>query len=153
MDVKMINPFVDAVSSIMPQLGFQTVTRGKLAVKDQYVVSQGVTIIVGLTLDVKGNVAYNMSEETAKQVASTMMMGMPVAQMDDMAQSAISEMTNMVTANAATNFEKMGVNVDISPPSLIVGADFKAKVSNTKFLAIELLVDSLVIEMNIGLGT
>ncbi|HWR40874.1 MAG TPA: chemotaxis protein CheX [Patescibacteria group bacterium] len=153
MDVKMINPFVDALSTIMPQLGFQSVKRGNMSVKDQYVNSLGVTIIVGMTMAVKGNIAYNMSEETAKQVASTMMMGMPVTQMDDMAQSAISEMTNMVTANAATNFEKMGLTVDISPPSLIVGPEFKAKVSNTKFLSIELLVDSLVIEMNIGLGT
>ena len=83
--------------------------------KDQYVVSNGVTIIVGMTLAIKGNIAYNMTEETAKQVASIMMMGMPVAQMDDMAQSAISEMTNMVTANAAINFEKLGLTVGYFP--------------------------------------
>ncbi len=152
MDVKLINPFVDAIATVMPQLGFQSINRGKLAVKEQYVSSQGVTVLIGMTNQVRGNIAYNMSEETARSIASVMMMGMPVEKMDEMAQSAISELVNMVTANAAINFEKQGMNVDISPPSLALGADFKVKVSSTKYLALELLVDSNAIELNIGLG-
>ncbi|GBG58562.1 chemotaxis protein CheX [Sporomusaceae bacterium FL31] len=152
MDVKLINPFVDAVATVMPQLGFQNISRGKLALKEQYVSSQGVTVLIGMTNQVRGNIAYNMSEETAKSIASVMMMGMPVDKMDEIAQSAISEMVNMVTANAAINFEKQGMNVDISPPSLALGEDFKIKVSSTKYLALELMVDSNSIELNIGLG-
>ncbi|QJW46126.1 chemotaxis protein CheX [bacterium BFN5] len=152
MDVKLINPFVDAVATVMPQLGFQNISRGKLALKEQYVSSQGVTVLIGMTNQVRGNIAYNMSEETAKSIASVMMMGMPVEKMDEIAQSAISEMVNMVTANAAINFEKQGMNVDISPPSLALGEDFKIKVSSTKYLALELMVDSNSIELNIGLG-
>lgn len=152
MDVKLINPFVDAVATVMPQLGFQNISRGKLALKEQYVSSQGVTVLIGMTNQVRGNIAYNMTEETAKSIASVMMMGMPVEKMDEIAQSAISEMVNMVTANAAINFEKQGMNVDISPPSLALGEDFKIKVSSTKYLALELMVDSNSIELNIGLG-
>lgn len=152
MDVKLINPFVDAVATVMPQLGFQNISRGKLALKEQYVSSQGVTVLIGMTNQVRGNIAYNMSEETAKSIASVMMMGMPVEKMDEIAQSAISEMVNMVTANAAINFEKQGMNVDISPPSLALGEDFKIKVSSTKYLALELMIDSNSIELNIGLG-
>jgi chemotaxis protein CheX len=152
LDVKLINPFVDAVATVMPQLGFQNISRGKLALKEQYVSSQGVTVLIGMTNQVRGNIAYNMSEETAKSIASVMMMGMPVEKMDEIAQSAISEMVNMVTANAAINFEKQGMNVDISPPSLALGEDFKIKVSSTKYLALELMVDSNSIELNIGLG-
>lgn len=152
MDVKLINPFVDAVATVMPQLGFQNISRGKLALKEQYVSSQGVTVLIGMTNQVRGNIAYNMSEETAKSIASVMMMGMPVEKMDELAQSAISELVNMVTASAAINFEKQGMNVDISPPSLALGEDFKIKVSSTKYLALELMVDSNSIELNIGLG-
>lgn len=152
MDVKLINPFVDAVATVMPQLGFQNISRGKLALKEQYVSSQGVTVLIGMTNQVRGNIAYNMSEETAKSIASVMMMGMPVEKMDELAQSAISELVNMVTASAAINFEKQGMNVDISPPSLALGEDFKIKVSSTKYLALELMVDSKSIELNIGLG-
>lgn len=151
MDVKVINPFIEALSSVLPQLGFQNIARGGLNVKEQFVESKGVTILIGLTNQVRGNVAYNMSENTAKKFASTMMMGMPVETMDDMAQSAISELVNMVTANAAISFEKTGLLVDISPPSLVVGTNFKAKLSNGKFIVLEMMVDSEVVEVNIGL--
>lgn len=152
MDVKIINPFIDAIMTIMPQLGFQNIVKGKLSVGDQFVESKGITILVGLTDQLRGNIAYNMTEQTAMQIASKMMMGMPVASLDDLAQSAISELTNMVTGNAATSFEKEGLRVDISPPSLVVGEQFRAKVSSTKFIIVEMVVDSLLIELNIGLG-
>jgi chemotaxis protein CheX len=148
----MINPFIDAIMTIMPQLGFENIVKGKLSVGDQFVESKGITILVGLTDQLRGNIAYNMTEETAMQIASKMMMGMPVASLDDLAQSAISELTNMVTGNAATSFEKEGLRVDISPPSLVVGEKFRVKVSSTKFIIVEMVVDSLVIELNIGLG-
>jgi chemotaxis protein CheX len=57
----------------------------------------------------------------------------------------------MVTGNAATRFEKDGLRVDISPPSLVVGEKFKLKVSSAKFLVVEMIADSLVIELNIGI--
>ncbi len=152
MDAKMINPFIDAIMTIMPQLGFENIVKGKLSVGDQFVESKGITILVGLTDQLRGNIAYNMTEGTAMQIASKMMMGMPVASLDDLAQSAISELTNMVTGNAATSFEKEGLRVDISPPSLVVGEKFRVKVSSTKFIIVEMVVDSLVIELNIGLG-
>jgi chemotaxis protein CheX len=148
----MITPFIDAMMKILPQLGFQDIFKGKLSVGEQFVESKGITIIVGLTDELRGNVAYNMSKEVAMQIASKMMMGMPVTEMDELAQSAISELTNMVTGNAATNFESQGLKVDISPPSLVVGETFKARVSNSKFLVVEVIVDLLPIELNIAIG-
>jgi chemotaxis protein CheX len=151
LDVKVINPFIEALTSVLPQLGFQNITRGGLNVREQFVQSKGVTILIGMTHQVRGNVAYNMTENAAKKFASTMMMGMPVENMDDMAQSALSELVNMVTANAAIIFEKTGILVDISPPSLVVGSNFKAKLSTGKYIVLEMMVDSEIIEINIGL--
>lgn len=45
-----------------------------------------------------------------KEDCFTMMMGMPVIEFDDMAQSALSELSNMLTANAATSFAEMGIS-------------------------------------------
>lgn len=151
MDAQLINPFLDAVAAIMPQLGFKEVVKGRVAIRENHVVSKGVTVLIGMTHDVRGNVAYNMALDTAKKIASTMMMGMPVTEMDDMAQSAISEMVNMITANAAMNFERMKILVDISPPSLAIGQEFKVKVGQSNFLVVEMLIDSLPLELNIGL--
>ena len=107
-------------------------------------------VIVGFTKVLRGNVVYNMTEETAKFIASTMMMGMPVEKFDDMAQSAISEMSNMLTANAATNLAAMGMEVDISTPSLSIGADFQIKISNDSYLVVEMDLGGHIMELDIA---
>lgn len=151
MDAKFINPIIDAFREILPQLGFADIQRGKVSMGSSSVESMGVTVIIGMTHDLRGSVAYNLSESTAMAIASTMMGGIPVATFDELPQSAISELVNMVTANAAMRFEGMGVKVDISPPSLIVGADFRARLLQEKFLVIEMLADGYLIQLNLGL--
>lgn len=151
MDAKLINPFLDAFTTVMPQIGFQNVVRGKVTVKNKASLSLGVTVLVGFTQGVRGNVAYNMSDEAARGIASTMMCGMPVENFDEMAQSAISELSNMVTANAATNLAAMGIATDISIPSLSIGNGFSIKISDAQYLAIEMDIDGKVIELNISL--
>jgi len=150
-DVKLINPFIDAFMTIMPQVGFQNIARGKVSLKEKAADSLGVTVLVGLTKEIRGNVAYNMSDETARFIASTMMCGMPVATFDEMAQSAISELSNMLTANAATNLTALGIEVDISTPSLTIGDGFTVKISDVQYVAIEMTADGHTVEINIAL--
>ena len=42
-------------------------------------------IILGIIGDVKGNVVYSTDIESAKKIASTMMMGAPVTEFDELA--------------------------------------------------------------------
>ena len=150
MDAKLVNPFIDAFMTVLPQIGFQEPARAAMTVKDKMTQSLGVTIIVGFTKQIRGNVVYKMTEDTEKYIASTMMMGMPVENFDEMAQSAVSEMSNMLTANAATNLAAMGLEVDISTPSLSVGADFQVKISNEKYLTVTMDVSGHPVEIDIA---
>lgn len=148
MDVKLINPFVDAFLNVMPQLGFQEIKKQNVSLKGKNLKSQGVMLNIGIVGDIKGNVVYCLDVEGAKKIASTMMMGFPVNELDDMAQSAISELSNMITANAGTNFAEKGVNINISTPTLIFGNDFEAKMNTDKVICINILVDDIPIEIN-----
>ncbi len=138
MDAKLVNPFIDAFMTVMPQIGFPTPKRTKVYLQDKNATSLGVVVMVGFTKQMRGNVVYNMNEDTAKFIASTMMMGMPVAEFDAMAQSAISEMSNMLSANAATNLTQMELEVDISTPSLTIGEGFSIKISESQYLTVEM---------------
>ena len=82
MDAKLVNPFIDAFMTVMPQIGFPTPKRTKVFLQDKNAISSGVVVMVGFTKQMRGNVVYNMNEDTAKFIASTMMMGMPVAALD-----------------------------------------------------------------------
>lgn len=151
MDAKLINPFIDAFVTVMPQMGFQNITKSSVTVKEKSASSLGVTVLVGITKQIRGNVAYNMPEDTAKFIASTMMCGMPVENFDDMAQSAIAEMSNMLTATAATNLAALGLETDISTPTVTVGEGFSVKISNEQYLCISMQIENRPLDINIAL--
>jgi chemotaxis protein CheX len=149
-DAKYVNPFVESFSSVMPQLGFANVRIGKLSAKKKEVITSGVLIILGVVGDIKGNVVYTIDIEAAKQIASTMMMGTPVDELDDIAKSALSELTNMLTANAATVLADIGIRIDISVPTFLIGENMCATMNSDKILCVRLYADDIPIEINIS---
>ena len=150
MDVNYINPILSSFANVMPQLGLANVEKKGMSLKGRFIESPGVMIIVGIIGDIRGNVIYGMSLNDAKKIASTMMMGMPVDNFDELAQSAISELTNMLTANVATNFSNDNININISTPTLIHGK-FTANSSSDKVVCVEMGVNDMVIEVNISM--
>lgn len=150
MDVKYINQFLQAFANIIPQLGLGDVNKKGISLKGRFIESPGVVVIIGLIGDIKGNVIYGMSIDDAKKIASRMMMGMEVANFDELAQSAISELINMLTANVATNFANENINIDISTPTLIQGS-FTSNASSDKVICVEMGVSDATIEVNISL--
>ena len=151
MDVKMFSPFLEAVFQVLPGLGLQRVERGGLTLKEKLQATNEVTALVGLSCDLQGNVAISMSENTAKKIASIMMMGKPVELLDEMAQSAIAELANMLASSAITTFDQNGLKVGVSPPTLITGRSLFCIVSQVKALAVEIRTESGPIEISIGL--
>lgn len=150
MDAKHVNPFIESFSSIMPQLGFSNIQTGKLSTKQKEVTGSGVVVVLGIVGELRGNVVYYMTAEAAMKIASTMMMGMPVTELDEMAQSTIGELTNMLTATAATCFYNMGIKIDISTPTILHGENMSVKMISSNILCVELLSDDIPVEINVS---
>ena len=138
MDAKLVNPIIDAFMDVMPQMGFPTPKRLRVYLQDRNVISNGVMIKVGITKQLEGNVIYNMTADTAKYIASTMMFGVPVTKFGDLVQSALREIANMLTARAATHFTQMELDVDITPPELMIEEDLTIKISDSHYLLVEM---------------
>jgi chemotaxis protein CheX len=152
-DVNKINPILEAVAGTLPQLGFQTVVRKAVTLGGSVLDWQGLMINIGMLGSVKGTVAIGMDKEAACRFASTMMMGMEVKELDELSQSAISEMANMVCANACTRFSESGMpGVDISPPILVVGVGGKITLSVPKVISVAFLIDDIPVDIHIGLS-
>lgn len=113
--------FSDAFLEVLPQLGISEIGRISETECGKKIDSQGVVCIVGIVGDLAGNVIYSMSEETAKLTASGMMGGMEVEAFDEIAQSAISELCNMLAANACIALSAKDLTLDISTPTLLSG--------------------------------
>ncbi|MBQ6296798.1 MAG: chemotaxis protein CheX [Selenomonadaceae bacterium] len=147
MDAKLVNPIIDAFIEVMPQMGFPMPRRQRIYLQDRNVISNGVTLTVGFTRQMRGKVVYNMTIDTARYIASTMMLGVPVERFNDLAQSALREMSNMLTARAATYFTQLGVDVDITTPQLTIEEDYTIKISDAQYLTVEMEVGGHKVEI------
>ena len=78
-------------------------------------------VILGVTGQMQGRVLISIPIDNAKKIASNMMMGMPVEELDDMSMSALSELGNMIMGTSATYLSGNGVLVDITPPMIEKG--------------------------------
>ena len=151
MDVNILNCFVDSTKEVFSQFGITDIKRKAIELKSKIESKYPVTIVVGLTGDLSGNITYNLKLETAKELASKMMMGMPVDELDDMAKSALSEISNMMAGTSSAKLEGLKKNTDISPPTLIIGEEIMLWISQVETIAILLNTSIGEIELNIGL--
>jgi len=151
MDAKYINPFLSAVENVLGQFGVQGIKKGAIKVKEIMTIDKEITAFVGIVGDLRGNVAYSFNSDTAMKLVSSMMGGMPVNQIDDMARSAVSELSNMFLGNAINAFGTSCGNLDITPPSVVMGEDIFFILGSTTTLMINIETDAGTIEINIGL--
>ncbi len=121
LDVKHINPFLQSAMTIFEGAAQMKLALGKPSVAVLDFPNHVFVLQVGLTGDLKGQVLLVMSIDNAKMIASNMMFGMPVAELDDMASSALSELANMIMGNTATLFSTNCIHIDITPPLSMMG--------------------------------
>ncbi|NPV91983.1 MAG: chemotaxis protein CheX [Firmicutes bacterium] len=152
MDVNSINPILSSFVSILPQIGFQTVEKREVKLIEPMLENIGLLINISMVGPLRGSIVIGMEVEAAKQFASKMMMGMPVLELDELAQSAISEMGNMVCATACTNYNLAGIDgLDISPPTLLIGEGGQVKLAVPKVILVRFEVDGIMVNVYIGL--
>ena len=153
MDVNLINPVLQAFANILPQIGFrQEIEKKGLSLVDSGLTNPGVLLTISIVGPLKGTVLIGMTLDAARQFASKMMMGMEVAAFDSLAQSAISEMGNMVCATACTNFADAGVaGLDISPPTMMIGEGGCVMLSVPKVVRVKFAADNIDVDVYVGL--
>jgi chemotaxis protein CheX len=120
-DVKHINPFLQSSISIVESVTTVKMTVGKPEKTDFMLKDQVYAIQVGVVGEMKGQVVLVMKEDNAKDIASRMMFGAPVPELDEMASSALNELSNMIMGNTATIFSTLGILIDITPPLAVHG--------------------------------
>lgn len=149
MKVEYIEPFVAAAINILTSELQIRVERGKLRIDGNYFTTKEVSVLIGITGEVEGNVVYGVHRIVALDIASRML-GEPKKVLDDMAKSAIAELGNIISGHAATLFEKRKIACAISPPSLVVGKGTRIQTVGIPRLVIPLDIEFG--EMEIGVS-
>ncbi len=120
MNVKFLNPFVIAAHDILSLEMRETIERGELRLENGSYVTDDATVIISLVGAVDGTVFYSMSKESAIRFASALM-GERFDAMDELVQSGIAELGNVITGQASMRLADAGYESNISTPSLIIG--------------------------------
>lgn len=150
MKVDFITPFVTAAYDVLQMEVSAEIERGELAIQQSSKTSQDLTVLVGVTGQVKGLVMYGLSETVGKKIVSTLV-GHPVPLMDDMAQSAIAELGNVITGRASTNLSEVGFDCILTPPTLISGRQVIISTLSIRRLVVPLHTNFGDIEINLAL--
>ena len=78
-----------------------------------------ITAVIGVSGRLEGNVLYGFSEDSAIKVVSKMLDEQVDDLSSDLALSALGEIANMITGNAATHLAQSGWPCQISPPVIV----------------------------------
>ncbi|MCL4294678.1 MAG: chemotaxis protein CheX [Anaerolineae bacterium] len=121
MNVKFLSPFVEAAFAVLEaEVGIKTAQRGGLALQRSACTTNDVTALISIVGQVQGVALYGMSQDMALQIVSQIL-GQPFAEFDELAQSGIGELANVITGQASKRLAEAGYEAKISPPTLILG--------------------------------
>lgn len=153
MNVEYINPFISASQDMLVQVANTKTSIGKLFLRDSSFVGDNVIIVIGIAGGLKGQVIFNLSSKVACDIASCMMCGMPVPHLDELSKSAIGELTNMISGNAATIFASKEILLDITPPTIMIGDNIQISTTKSNSICIPLVMENgNCFEINVSLS-
>lgn len=115
-----VNPFLIAATTILKQACQIDAKVGKPSLEGTKGKNDTIAINICVTGEMQGQAMIAFENDIACDIASRMCM-MPITEMDEISQSAICELGNMIMGNAATVFSTQGTLIDITPPTLIRG--------------------------------
>ena len=137
MNVEYVNFFISALTQVFEEIAQTNLSITNKSVRQGNIYEKNVVVLIGITGEVRGSVTLSMDIAYAKKIASKMMCGMPVDEFDEMPQSAIREMNNMIMGKVAALFEKAGTIIDITPPTLMTGKGLSISNEVTPTLVLE----------------
>ena len=120
MRTELFNAFVVAAGQVLDtELGVK-IKRGPLKLQRDAYITDDVTVLISLVGNVWGVAIISLSFDTAKGFISHML-GQEIDDFNELAQSGIGELGNVITGGASTKLSELGFDSQISVPTLIVG--------------------------------
>ncbi len=150
MKTEFLNPFIVSAAEVLEKEVNTKVTRGQVSLKKGLFVSNDVTVLISLVGQVQGTVLFHMSYSTAKALVSGIL-GQQFDCFDELAQSGIAELANVITGLSSTKLSRAGYVSIISVPMLIIGKGSRISTLNIDRICVPLHTDVGEIGLDIAL--
>jgi len=148
--VEYINPFVESAFNVLKEVLQGDIKRGELYLKSTSMPVMGVAALVGLAGDVEGRVLFDMEKVSALKIASAMN-GEQLTVMDELVKATITELANMITAQAVTKLHELGFRFDLTPPAIFTGDNMEVSDQDVEALIVPMETPQGKIEINVAI--
>jgi chemotaxis protein CheX len=111
-----ISAIFQGVKHVLKQHLNYEVTSGPAMRHKEAVDSGEISVIVGITGDIKGKLVVGMSQPSAQRIIGRMFGGAPVDSIDEMGWSAFAEFGNWMAAACCNELHVINVQTNITPP-------------------------------------
>ena len=134
--VEIAKPFITAVTMVLSTMAGVTPTAGKPYVKKNLRASGDISAIVGITGAYRGTISLTFSRACAVHLVKAML-GDDISDIIQDTSDAVGEITNMVSGQARAGLAEMGIVLQGSTPSIILGDSHTlAHISSSPIIAI-----------------
>ncbi|MFH1155809.1 MAG: chemotaxis protein CheX [Pseudomonadota bacterium] len=120
MDVKYINPFINATINVLETMAFVTVKAESPFLKKDNLARGDVTGVIGLTGVANGTISVTFHEDCILNIVSNMF-GEEMKELNHEIADAVGELTNMISGQARKELEEEGRVFKAAIPSVITG--------------------------------
>ncbi len=145
------NIFIRSAVEVFQKEAGVHLTRKDLSKKDSPMPSLPVSIILGITGQIRGQVVYAMDQNFTYEVARAMLPNKLPAEVRRMANSAVSEIANMITGQASISLAGDSGKIDLTPPAVLMASDLAMDFLDVPTIALSLISEIGLLEINIAL--
>lgn len=151
MRAEFANPFITAAVATFRQELKVELNRNDIKVKDSPAPGKDVSIIIGVTGAVRGQVVYSMDSNVAYSVAKAMLPGKLPVDLKRLTNSAVSELANIITGQASITLAGEKERIDITPPAVMTGMPVSFDFISLKTICLTFISSIGTIEINVAL--
>jgi chemotaxis protein CheX len=119
--IELVQPYLQAAKDVIGRETGSDVTVGRVMLRKPPASTDEISILIGVTGEIQGVVMILMSRQTALNIVSRIT-GETYAEFDDLAQSAVAEMANVISGRGGIGLAAFGRETTISPPAVLVGS-------------------------------
>lgn len=120
MNAEHLNSFIQGAQNTIASICSENAGLGKLFVKQPPYKSEDISVIIGIKGDLQGDVIFTMNKDMAMFFAARLMKDMDAGMAEQMWESAVAEVANMISGKVASVFFANGTAIDITTPTLLL---------------------------------
>ncbi|HKJ84695.1 MAG TPA: chemotaxis protein CheX [Spirochaetia bacterium] len=150
MKAEYANVFVRGATTVFTQEVGVNLSRTGLTRKNAPVPNLPISIVIGITGGIRGQVVYSMDQTFAYAVTKAMIPNKLPSELKKLTNSAVSEIANMITGQASIALAGENDLIHLTPPAVFSGSDMTVDFLSIPTICLSFISEIGSMEINIA---